>query len=89
MCYVPYAAIFYSISKRERYQWCLSVLFCRERVLYRYRDCFSTVFQQNLPRIPFLLASCALHYNVDWTYDLQDLQLFLCLLTVAPHRYIL
>lgn len=89
MCYVPYVAIFYSISKRERYQWCLYVMLCREQVLYRYRDCFSTVFQQNLPCIPFSLASCALHYDVDWMYDLQDLQLFLRLLTVAPNQYVL
>ena len=84
MCYVPYVAIFYSISKWERYQWCLYVMLCREQVLYHYRDCFSTVFPQNLPYIQFLLASCALHYDVDRMYDLQDLQLFLCLLPVAP-----
>lgn len=35
---------------------------------------FSTVFRQNLPYIQFLLASCALHYDIDWMYDLQDLQ---------------
>lgn len=95
MCYVPYVAIFYSISKRERYQWCLYVLFCREQVLYRSRDCFSTVFQQttpsppSLPCILFLLAFCALHYNVDRMYDLQDLQLSLCLLRVIPVQYVL
>lgn len=64
-------------------------MLCQEQVLYCYRDCFSTVFQQNLPYIQFLLASCALHYDVDWTYDLQDLQRFLCLLTVAPNQYVL
>lgn len=89
MCYVPYVAIFYSISKRERYQWCLYVMLCREQVLYCCRDCFSTVFQQSLPYIQFLLASRALHYDVDWMYDLQNLQLFLCLLTGAPNQYIL
>lgn len=48
MCYVPYVATFYSISKRERYQWCLYVMLCREQVLYCSRDCFFTVFQQTL-----------------------------------------
>lgn len=72
MCYVPYVAIFYNISKkRERYQWCLYVMLCREQVLYSYSDCVFTVFQQNLPHIQFLLASCALHSDVDWMYDLQ------------------
>lgn len=89
MCYVPYVAIFYSISKRERYQWCLYVLLCWEQVLYSYCDCFSTVFQQNLPFIQFSLASRALHYDVDGMYDLQDLQLSLCLLIVAPDQYVL
>lgn len=32
---------------------------------------FFTVFQPNLPYIQLLLASCALHYDVDWMYDLQ------------------
>lgn len=39
--------------------------------------------------ILFSLASCALHYDVDWMYDLQDLQLFLRLLKVAPNQYVL
>lgn len=89
MCYVPYVAIFYSISKRERYQWCLYVMLCREQVLYSCNDCFPTVFQQSAPYIQFLLASCALHYDVDWMYDLQDSQLSLCLLVVAPNQYVL
>lgn len=50
---------------------------------------FPQYFQQNLPCIPFSLASCALHYDVDWMYDLQDLQLSLHLLTVAPNQYVL
>lgn len=87
MCYVPYVAIFYSISKRERYQWCLYVMLCREQVLYSDSDCFLTVFQQSVPYIQFfLLASCALHYDVDWMYDLQDLHLSFCLLVVAPNE---
>lgn len=91
MCYVPYVATFYSISKRERYQWCLYVMLCREQVLYCSRDCFFTVFQQTLspPHIPFLLASRALHYDVDSMYDLQDLQLSLCPLQVVLDQYVL
>lgn len=61
MCYVPYVAIFYSISKRERYQWCLYVMLCREQVLYSDSDCFLTVFQQSVPYIQFfcwLLVHC-------------------------------
>lgn len=64
-------------------------MLCQEQVLYSYRDCFSTVFQQNFPSIQFLLASCALHYDVNWMYDLQDLQLSLRLLIVAPDQYVL
>lgn len=61
-------------------------MLCREQVLYSYSGCFSTVFQQNLPYIQFLLASCALHCNVDQMFDLPDLQLSLCLLVVALTR---
>ena len=63
MCYVPHVAIFYSISKRERYQWCLYVMLCREQVLYCSCDCFFTVFQQTLShpcifRFCWLLVHC-------------------------------
>lgn len=50
---------------------------------------FPQYFSKTLPHIQFLLASCALHYDVDWMYDFQDLQLSLCLLVVAPNQYVL
>lgn len=97
MCYVPYVAIFYSISKRERYQWCLYVMLCREQVLYSYSDCFSTVFQQNLPICSvfagFLCIALWCWLDV-WFSRLATVPLFacsstqsVCLVMAHPFKY--
>lgn len=73
MCYVPYVAIFYSISKMGKdINGAFMLCYVESKFCIVTMIAVPLYFAKpSSPQLSWLF--CALHYN-DWMYDLQELQ---------------